>query len=148
MQTIGTGTGKRGAAPAKLVLELRLGHQLGSAEESQIGIQQLQQAADLFGITPLFENEPDAFRALAAIVDDAGGDGRSDRRLQFLFAIEGKGEEVAVARIAIAELVAESGQSFVLVAASEQQLGRVHCAGANKYIRCFYGAFCHRHDGL
>ena len=102
-------------------------------EPSALGIEHLDQASDLPWIAALLEDEPHAVLANATVVNDAGGDrgavGGHERRR----GVEGEREKVAVARIALAQARAQRGQRSEFIAASQQKLGRVDRARAEKY---------------
>src|SRR5262249_46208760 len=100
-------------------------------------VEQLEQRADFLGMATLFKNEPVGNTAVVAVIDDPGGDGRALGRFEGLPGVEGKGEQVTVARVSLAEARAQGGEGAKLIATFEQQLGRAYGSCAQEYVTGF-----------
>src|SRR5215831_708701 len=101
------------------------------------GIEQLEQGADFLGMAALFKNEPVVDTAVVAVVDDPGGNGRALRRFEGLAGVERESEQVTVARVSLSKPRAQGGEGAKLIAAPEQQLGRVHRTRTQEYVAGF-----------
>ena len=101
-----------------------------SFEQPALRVDDLQQAADLFWIAALLQDEPYRRAVLRLVIDDASRDRRTVGRFRRCASIEGERQKIAVAGIVAAELLAEIRQRPIDVTALQQQLGRIDRARA------------------
>src|ERR1700758_4177872 len=91
------------------VLEF-LAHQVGRRRPPAAALtEELEQASDLRGVATLLKGEPGTETAVAAIVDDPGGDRRTVVGPEWLHGVESERQKVPIAGVAFTERAAEVG---------------------------------------